>query len=85
VSFAVKVVPGASRDAVAGAYGDAVKVRVAAPPEAGAANAAVVRLLAATLGVPVGDVWIVRGHTTPRKRVVVVGVTADELRGKLGA
>ena len=84
VTFAVKVVPGASRDSVAGPYGDALKVRVAAPPEAGAANAAVVRLLAGALGVPVANVGIVQGHATPRKRVRVVGVTAAGARDKLG-
>jgi len=38
----VKVVPGASRDRIAGAYGDGIKVTVTQPPAAGAANAAVV-------------------------------------------
>jgi uncharacterized protein (TIGR00251 family) len=83
VSFALKVVPGASRDAIAGPYGDGLKVRVAAPPEAGAANDAVVRLLAATLGVPMAQVRITRGHTSPRKQVCVSGVPIDILRGKL--
>jgi uncharacterized protein (TIGR00251 family) len=83
VTFAVKVVPGASRDEIVGSYGDGLKVRVAAPPEGGAANAAVVRLIAATLGVALGQVRVTRGLTSPRKQVSVSGVTVDAVRGKL--
>ena len=42
----VKAVPGAKRDAIAGALGDRLKIRVAAPPEDGQANAAIRALLA---------------------------------------
>ena len=79
----MKVVPGASRDAVVGPYGDALKVRVAAAPEAGAANQAVVRLLAITFGVSAAAVRITRGHTSPHKQICIAGVTVDGLRGSL--
>ena len=72
----VKVVPGASRDRVAGRYGDGIKVQVAAPPEGGRA----VAVIAAALGVKPQQVRIVRGQTQPRKVVEIDGLeTADVL------
>jgi hypothetical protein len=85
VRFAVKVVPGASRDRVVGPLGEALKVAVTRPPEAGAANAAVVALLAALLEVPRASVRIVRGHGNPRKEVFVAGVRAAEVSARLAA
>ncbi|MBL8756650.1 MAG: DUF167 domain-containing protein [Planctomycetes bacterium] len=74
VQFAVKVVPGASRDRVVGAYGEALQVAVTAPPEGGKANAAVCALLAELFGVPARAVTVVSGHGNPRKVVAVGGV-----------
>jgi uncharacterized protein (TIGR00251 family) len=79
----VKVVPGASRARIAGAYGDGIKVTVTAPPEAGAANEAVIALLAEALEVPTANVRITRGHASPRKEVLIVGLTADEIEQRL--
>ena len=62
----VKVVPGSSRDRVAGRYGDGVKVQVCAPPEGGRANEAVVRVIAEALGLKPQQVRIIKGHTQPR-------------------
>lgn len=83
LQFSLKVVPGASRDRIVGALGNALKVAVSAPPEGGAANKAVTALLAAGLGVPAADVQIVRGHSQPRKEVAVTGITAEALAAKL--
>ena len=83
VRFAVKVVPGASRDRIVGALGDALKISVKKPPEGGAANAAVVALLASALGVPASRVQIARGHGTPRKDVFVAGLTPAQLQARL--
>lgn len=67
----IKVVPGASRDRVVGWLGDRLKVSVAAPPERGKANAAVVDLLAETLGLERARVRIVSGAAGPLKTVEV--------------
>jgi uncharacterized protein (TIGR00251 family) len=83
-ALAVKVVPGASRNAIAGTYGDGIKVTVSAAPERGAANDAVIRLLAEVLGVPTSGVQIVRGQTSPRKEVLIIGLTAEEIEQRLG-
>jgi uncharacterized protein (TIGR00251 family) len=79
----LKVVPGASRTESGGWLGDALKVRVAAPPEKGQANAAVLAWLAATLGLPVSALRIVTGHGAPRKTVEIDGISAEELRRRL--
>jgi len=83
VQFAVKVVPGASRDRIAGALGDALKVQVTAPPEGGKANAALCELLAQALGVNVRDVQVVAGATSPRKTVAVRNSTVAAVIARL--
>lgn len=80
----IKVVPGASRDGLAGWLGDALKVRVSAPAEAGKANAAVEALLAAALGVPRSSVRIVRGGSSPRKEVEIDALPEAEVLRRLG-
>jgi uncharacterized protein len=80
VLLAVHVQPGARRSEVVGWHGDALKVRVAAPPVDGKANRAVVELLASALE---ADVEIVEGASGRRKRVKLSGVTADEVRARL--
>lgn len=79
----LRVVPGAKRDAFVGRFGDGWKVRVAAPPERGAANRAVVALLARTLRVPERAVTLVSGETTRDKIVELSGIDAGELDGRL--
>ena len=84
VQLALKVVPGASRDRIVGVLGEALKVAVSKPPADGAANKAVIQLLAARLGLPAAAITITRGHANPRKEVVVTGLTVEELASRLG-
>lgn len=63
------VQPGAKRTEVAGLYGDALKLRLAAPPVDGKANAELVRFLADAFGVPARAVTLVRGETSRQKIV----------------
>jgi uncharacterized protein len=85
VVFAVKVVPGAARDRIVGALGDAVKVAVTQAPERGRANAAVCALLAAALGIAPRAVRIAAGTTAARKQVAVRGLTAPAVLARLQA
>jgi len=78
-TLVVHVVPRARRTEVSGRHGDAIKIRLAAAPVDGAANAELVRFLAERMGVPRGAVTIASGATTRRKTVAVRGVTADAL------
>lgn len=63
----VKAVPGARRDGLAGALGDRLKIRVAAPPEGGRANDAIRSLLARAIGVPERRIELVAGPASPQK------------------
>lgn len=81
--FRVRVQPRASRTEVAGPYGEAVKVRVTAPPVDGAANEAVRELLAERLGVPASSVRIAHGATGRTKVVEVDGVAPGRVRAAL--
>lgn len=85
VAIRVKVVPGASRSKVAGLLGDRLKVAVAAPPEAGKANAALCELLAGVLEVGKRAAQVTSGQTQPRKTVTVSGVTVEMAVKRLGA
>jgi len=75
--------PGAGRSAVQGVQAGALKVAIAAPPEKGKANKALVAYLAKALGVRRAQVALVAGETSRAKRVRVEGVGAAELRGRL--
>jgi uncharacterized protein (TIGR00251 family) len=79
----VRVSPGASRTQLLGRHGDAWKLQVAAPPEGGRANDAVVRLLAAALDRPMRDVALVSGHGSRDKTVSVAGIGPDETQRRL--
>lgn len=81
--LSVKVVPGSSRSEIAGWLGDALRVRVTAPPERGKANAAVESLLSEVLGLSSGSVRIVAGSSSPRKIVEIVGLSESEVRRRL--
>ena len=79
----VKVVAGSSRDKIAGALGDGLKITTAAAPEKGKANAAVAKTLAHALGVSVRDVTLISGPTNPRKEFLVAGMTIETCRQRL--
>jgi uncharacterized protein (TIGR00251 family) len=83
VRINVYVQPRASRTEVVGVHGDALKLRVAAPPVAGEANREVRRFLAKLLGVAPSAVVLVSGETGRRKTVDVAGVTLEAARSKL--
>jgi uncharacterized protein (TIGR00251 family) len=79
LTFEVRVAPRASKSALAGEHGGALKVRVAAPPVEGAANEELTRFLAKQFGVATRDVEVLSGHASKTKRVRVVGAKASDL------
>jgi len=81
----VHVHPGAGRSAVVGTHGDALRVKVAAPPQQGRANDACVALVASSLGVRPADVEVVGGSASRSKRLRVRGVEFDDARRLLAA
>jgi hypothetical protein len=83
VRVEVRARPRARKSRLAGAREGALLVDLAAPPVDGAANAELVEVLAAALGVPRRDVTLVRGDTGRTKLVEVRGIAADEVRRRL--
>jgi uncharacterized protein (TIGR00251 family) len=83
VVFTAKVVPRSSKTAVCGLFGEMVKFKVAAPPEKGKANQALIEFLAKKLGVKKSDISIVSGQTNPVKQVQVLGISIESLLEKL--
>lgn len=80
VRFEVWVQPRASRTEVAGPHGEAIKIRLAAPPVEGAANAELIAFLARRLGVSKSAVRIVKGERGKNKLVEVAGVSEEQVR-----
>jgi uncharacterized protein (TIGR00251 family) len=83
VVLRLHVQPGAGRTAVQGVHGDALKVRVAAPPEKGRANEACLALVAELADVKPAAVTLSSGETSRAKRFEVTGVDVDELVRRL--
>lgn len=81
--IAVRVTPRAPRNGLAGWEGDVLKVRIAAPPVDGAANAALEKFLAKTLGLPARQVTVAAGQTGRRKIVDIDGLAPEEARAAL--
>jgi uncharacterized protein (TIGR00251 family) len=79
VRFTVRVQPRAARTEVNGVHGTALKVRVSAPPVDGAANEAVIALLATVLNLPRAAVRIVSGLSSRSKIVEIEGVDASAI------
>ena len=80
----LRVQPRASRAGLAGVYADALRMRVMAAPVDGAANAAVVQLLADLLGVPRSRVRIVAGEASRDKTAEVAGMGVADVERRLG-
>ena len=85
VLLSVRVIPRASKSAIAGRRGDALLVRLAAAPVEGAANEALVEFLARMLARPKRDVAIVSGHKSRDKRVSIEGLSESDLSARLSA
>ena len=81
--LSVRVIPRSPKSAISGRRGDAIVIRLAAPPVDGAANDALLRFLAERLKVGLGALELVGGHTGRSKVVVVIGLSPAEVAAKL--
>ena len=79
----VKASAGAKRDELRGEHDGALKVAVTQAPEKGKANKAIIELLAAELHIKKSQIELLSGETTPQKKILVRGITADALRAQL--
>ena len=84
VSFAVKVHPRAKKNAIIGELGDTLKISLTTPPVEGRPNQACIEFLAKLLKVPRSSVTIASGQTSRNKVVRVAGLTAQQVRDRLG-
>jgi uncharacterized protein (TIGR00251 family) len=75
ITLTLHIQPGARKTQVAGRHGDALKIRLAAPPVDGKANAALVAFIAATLDVPKTAVTLKSGQASRSKVLEVAGAT----------
>ena len=79
-TLVLHVQPGARRTEVAGPHGDALKIRLAAPPVDGKANAALIEFVADRLGLPKAAVHLAAGQTSRRKILEVDALPPDAER-----
>jgi uncharacterized protein (TIGR00251 family) len=80
---AIRVQPRASREGVQGVRGEAIAIQLKAAPVDGAANAALLKLLARVLKVPQSSIELVRGSTGRSKWIRVEGWTGEQVRAAL--
>tara|TARA_R110002124_G_scaffold9535_6_gene48863 strand:+ start:6809 stop:7081 length:273 start_codon:yes stop_codon:yes gene_type:complete len=80
-----KVVPGSSRTEIVGWLGNLLKIKVAAPPEKGKANQAVIELLSERLQLNEESIAIVHGSSSQRKVIEINGITPQQLSHALPA
>jgi len=74
----IKVMPRASTTEFADLEGELIRIRVAAPPEKGKANKELIRFLAKCLGISKGNLVLLTGKTSQRKRMLVKGISKDQ-------
>jgi uncharacterized protein (TIGR00251 family) len=85
VRVTIRVQPRASRSEIVGRHGDAIRVRLTSPPVDGAANAALIELLAQAFGVARGSIKIVSGATSRTKVVDIDGASEADVARILAA
>ncbi len=83
VLLPVKIVPGASRTRYLGEWQGRARIAVAAPPEKGKANKAVVAFIAKWLGVRSKDVAVASGLSSPQKTIRIERIPLDAVRAVL--
>jgi uncharacterized protein len=83
-TFAVRIHPRAKKNAITGELGGALKLSLASPPVEGRANEACIEFFAKLLKVPRSSVTIASGQTGRRKVIRVAGLSADEVRKRIG-
>lgn len=81
ITLTLHIQPGAKKTEFAGLHGDALKIRLAAPPVDGKANEALVKFVAEVLGLPKSAVSLKSGQTSRRKVLEVLGANSATVAG----
>ena len=85
VVLSLHIQPGAKKTEISGIHGDALKIRLAAPPVDGKANDALLAFIAKTLGIPKSRVHLLSGQASRSKRVAVTGLTPADIESRVQA
>ncbi len=83
IYLSIKIAPKASKNEIAGVENDALKIRIAAPPEKGAANAALVAFVASVLKIAKTNIIITQGETSRHKRLLIKSLSLQEIKRRL--
>ncbi|MGC8786539.1 MAG: DUF167 domain-containing protein [Anaerolineae bacterium] len=83
ITLAVHVVPRAAKNEIVGIHGNALRIRLNAPPVEGAANAALLAFLAQVLEIPPRQIELISGHTSKHKILAISGLTKGQILQKL--
>ena len=81
----VHIVPNAKIDSVVGEHGGAIKIKLRAPAVEGKANVALIQFLAEQLNLPRNTIVLQRGHRSRDKLIRIDGLTAEDVRVRMGA
>lgn len=84
VTIKVRVQPRAAKNEVSGLFGDAVRLRLTAPPVDGAANAACIEFLSGLFKIPKQQIEIISGFTGRNKIIKLYGIKREEVAPRLG-
>ncbi len=79
VYLRLRIQPGSSKKEICGLHGDALKVKLFAPPVEGAANKALIAFLSKALGIKKSSMTLTSGERSKDKRVFIEGVTLVEM------
>jgi uncharacterized protein (TIGR00251 family) len=85
ITLTLHIQPAAKKTEFAGLHGDALKIRLAAPPVDGKANEALIKFIAETLGLPKAAVNLKSGQSSRRKVIEVCGATTEAVARLIGA
>ena len=81
--LSLRIIPRAAKNAIQGVHGDALKIRLCAPPVEGAANSALVEFISDVLSIPRARIQLLSGQTSRNKRVLLAGMKAGDIRERM--
>lgn len=83
VTLAIHIVPRAAKNEIVGTHGNALRIRLKAPPVEGAANTALLAFIAEVLGISPHQIELISGHTSRNKLLAITGLTKDTILKRL--
>lgn len=83
VIIQVHATPRASQNQIQGLHGEAIKIRLQAPPVDGKANETLIHFIAGTLGIPQRQITLLSGQTSRRKRLNIQGISLSQVCSRL--